>query len=162
MHLYIRKFPLLAFFVICFLIPALTGAEETGNKPRADEFSAKLGWTPAEAINWLGSPSSLFAYRGTETSEDNVVFYYQDHLYLFWFQDRVWQVRADERWVGNVDGVRMGMTLSEVIDFWGPPINNRDENPTWTLPDRGYPVRVRLYFGDDNRLADIYVYRSDW
>ena len=151
--------------VICsvFLIISLAaGAEETGPLPHAAELTGKLGWTPDEAFSRLGAPLSIFPYRGTVPIEDNVVFYYPDHLYLFWFQNRVWQLRVDDRWIGDVDGLRMGMTMSEITKLWGPPINDRDEQPTWTLPDRGYPARIRLYFADDGRLNDLYVYRSDW
>ena len=151
--------------VICaaFLnMPMGAGAEESGPLPHAAELTGKLGWTPEEALSWLGAPVSMFPYRGSVPEEDNVVFYYPDHLYIFWFQDRVWQLRVDERWNGVVDGLRMGMTLSEVTDLWGPPVNDWDKQPTWTLPDRGYPVRIRLYFADDGRLNDLYVYRSDW
>ena len=140
----------------------LLGADETA-LPKAEAFTARLGWTPEDALDELAAPESLFPYRGELEEEDNVVFYYPDHSYLFWFRDRVWQLRLDRRWSGDIDGVSMGMTLDEVIAAWErPPINSRDEAPTWTLPDRGYPVRIRLYFGADGRLNDLYIYRSDW
>ena len=148
--------------VLFSALAASAAAQESDPLPVAAEFTAKLGWTPAEALAWMGAPESLFPYRGAAEREDTVAFFYPDRLYLFWFRDRVWQVRADERWDGEVDGVRMGMDLEEVISLWGPPINDVDPQPTWTLPDRGYPVRIRLYFDEDGRLSDLYVYRSDW
>ena len=135
--------------------------EDAGKLPRAVDFSAMLGWTPEEAFAWLGSPESLFPFRD-EAGDDCVVFYFSDHTYLFWYDDRVWQVRADRRWEGTVDGVAMGMTKEAVEGLWGPPVNGFDAQPTWTLPDRGYPVRIRLYFDDSGLLSDLYVYRSDW
>ncbi|MDF1569385.1 MAG: hypothetical protein RQ801_12580 [Spirochaetaceae bacterium] len=151
-----------AAVILCLFISVHLGGQEVSVLPQAAEFAAKLGWTPDEAFGWLGPPDALFPYRGEVPSEDNVVFYYDDHTYLFWFSDRVWQVRADENWPGEVDGVRMGMSLAAVRDIWGAPVNDRDENPTWVLPDRGYPVRIRLYFDDSGGLHDLYVYRSDW
>ncbi len=133
-----------------------------GSLPLAEDFTAYLGWLPAEAHQWLGAPENLFVYRGNVSAEDNVVYYYSNHIYLFWFGSRVWQVRADERWKGSVDGVNMGMTRKEVEKLWGPPVNSFDAQPTWLLPDRGYPVRIRLYFDEQGRLNDLYVYRSDW
>lgn len=157
-----KIFVSVAFSLIAFINTALIGAQDMGPVPHAAELTATLGWSPSEALNWMGSPMSLFVYRGPTKSEDNVVFYYPDHVYLFWFQDRVWQVRVDERWTGEIDGVVMGMTLDSITALWGDPINDWDEHPTWTLPDRGYPVRIRLYFDGDGLLNDIYVYRGDW
>ncbi len=130
--------------------------------PIAADLSAKLGWTLDEALAWLGTPRSMFPFRGDSADEDNIVFYYPNSLYLFWFKDRVWQIRVDENWNGELDGVRMGMKQNQILRLWGPAINDWDENPTWTLPDRGYPVRIRLYFDESDKLMDLYVYRSDW
>ena len=145
--------------------PVRAAAEETSEStvrlPLAAELSGMLGWTPEEAYAWLGAPEALFPFTD-ESGDDCVVLYFPDHSYLFWYDDRVWQVRVDQRWEGTVDGVSMGAMRDEVEDLWGPPINDFDDNPTWTLPDRGYPVRVRLYFDEADRLADLYVYRSDW
>lgn len=153
---------IIVFTSVTFIKIPISGAQESEPLPHAAELTAALGWSPAEAFSWMGSPMSLFAYRGSSQSEDNVVFYYPDHKYLFWFQDRVWQVRVDERWNGEIDGVGMGMSMNSIVSLWGPPINDRDEHPTWTLPDRGYPVRIRLYFDGADRLNDIYIYRGDW
>ncbi len=136
-------------------------AEETARPPSAVDFSGMLGWTSDEAYTWLGAPEDFFPYRD-ESGEECVVFYFKDHTYLFWYEGRVWQVRADERWEGELDGVAMGASRGEVEAIWGSPINDFDPNPTWTLPDRGYPVRIRLYFDEEDRLIDLYVYRSDW
>lgn len=146
--------------VLLVLASPLGGADTT--LPLAVELSAKLGWTLDEALSWLGTPETMFPFRGDEATEDNIVFYYPNSLYLFWFKDRVWQLRVDENWKGEIDGVRMGMKQNRITRLWGPAINDWDENPTWTLPDRGYPVRIRLYFDDNDRLVDLYVYRSDW
>jgi hypothetical protein len=157
-----------SFFLILFSLgflfsPMLSaGSESSGPLPHAEEFTRNLGLQVKDSFSLMETPVSIFPYRGSVSSEDNVVFYYSDSTYFFWFHDRVWQVRADERWQGEVDGVSMGMKLPEIIRLWGPPINNRDEQPTWTLPDRGYPVRIRLYFSDEGLLNDLYVYRSDW
>ncbi|MCK5735691.1 MAG: hypothetical protein KAH21_04390 [Spirochaetaceae bacterium] len=158
----IHLFLILISCVSLFSAPVTVWAESPSPLPHAVEFTDKLGWTAEDVFNQQNIPESFFSYRGNTSSEDNVVFYYQDATYLFWFHDRVWQVRADERWEGRVDGVSMGMNIQEVVNLWGPPVNDWDEHPTWTLPDRGYPVRIRMYFSDDGLLNDIYVYRGDW
>jgi hypothetical protein len=151
-----------AAVLLLFLPQFSFGIDDSEPLPHAESLTSWLGMTIPEVHQLMGSPESLFPYRGRSENEDNVVFYYPDHFYVFWFQDRVWQVRVDDRWSGSLDGVKMGTSLSEVLTLWGKPINDRDPQPTWTLPDRGYPVRIRLYFDDNSRLVDLYVYRSDW
>ena len=156
----IRRIRAALLFVLLAAAPLSAGEPVL---PVAAGLVSRLGWTPDEAIDALGPPVNMFPYRGTSETEDNVVFFYPDHSYLFWFRDRVWQARVDSRWEGDIDGVSMGMTLDEVLGVWGrDPINRNDPAPTWTLPDRGYPVRIRLYFNQSGKLSDIYVFRSDW
>ena len=160
-----RNTAIISLLIICILLfslPVSAAAEDKGPLPHASEFSAMLGMTAEVVFSKPEIPESIFPYRGITPEEDNVVFYYPDSIYLFWFQDRIWQVRADERWTGDVDGVRMGMSYQDVTELWGSPINTRDDNPTWTLPDQGYPVRIRLYFSKTGMLNDMYVYRADW
>lgn len=153
-----KKLPVLFFFLFCGLLKLFSTDGDI--LPVAEKLTEKLGWTLNDAIN-LGVPKELFVHRGDSPIEDNVVFYYPDYLYLFWFQNRIWQVRLDERWGGEIDGVRMGMSLQDIEELWGSPINKTEEHPTWTLPDKGFPSRIRLYFRDD-KLSDLYVFRSDW
>jgi len=153
---------LLTWPIVFVIAIPLFGLEDSEPLPHADNLIEWLGMEMPEAQESLGTPLSIFAHRGEVEEEDNVVFYYPNHLYLFWFQDRVWQVRVDERWQGEVDGLRMGMAREEVLALWGSPINEWDDWPTWTLPDRGFPSRIRLYFDEDDNLVDLYVYRSDW
>ena len=57
----------------------------------------------------------MFSFRGQDETQDNVVFFYPDYLYLFWYRNRVWQVRCDRRFATTVFGVAMGMPR-EVIE----------------------------------------------
>ena len=155
-----RRFllPLILLITASFCL----AAEENQRLPLASFFTDHLGWEFSHAIENYGNPVNIFVKRGESADLDTVVFYYSEHLYLYWFHNRVWQIRADERWEGEIDAVRMGMTRKEIERLWGSPINSRDENPTWTLPRRSHPSRIQLYFDGQNRLIDLYVYRSDW
>jgi len=156
--------PTLLFFSV-FAVSAQDSTYSTGsteNLPIAEKFTGMLGMTPDTAFKELGVPDSIFPYRGETPEEDNVVFYYKNNTYIFWFHDRVWQIRADKRWDGSLDGVSMGMKKQKIFGLWGNPINNFDPQPTWVIAGKPFPVRIRLYFNSEDRLDDLYVYRSDW
>jgi hypothetical protein len=120
-----------------------------------------LGMDLARAVATLGLPRDIFAWRGADAASDNVVFYYPDSLYLFWFRDRVWQVRYDRRFSGPVLGLTLGMSRDEVIQASARSYIASGNSLYYDIDGAGFPVRVRLVF-DAGRLTDMYVYRSDY
>ena len=82
----------------------------------ADDFDPTrlIGLDIPAAVAALGLPQQMFAWRGAEEREDNVVFYYPDFLYLFWYKDRVWQVRCDRRFASTVFGFSLGASREQV------------------------------------------------
>ena len=123
--------------------------------------AASLGMTLAEAFLAYGAPSVVFPVRGEEDWQDDVVFFYPSRLYLFWYENRVWQVRLDERYQGELLGCSMGMSEQDVTGVLGDPLFREADWAVYTLADRGYPVRARLVF-TAGQLSDLYVYRSDF
>jgi hypothetical protein len=126
-----------------------------------DDLGRFIGMQPQEAIAELGAPAEIFTLRGEEAGEDDVVFYYPRHLYLFWFDNRVWQVRLDRRYNGEIRGLKMGVPRREVLSVLGIPLAELEDSLVYELSDRGYPVRLRLFFGSDG-LNDVYCYRGDY
>jgi hypothetical protein len=126
-----------------------------------------VGLTLQEAYEILGVPEEVFPFRGAEVWQDNVVFYYNNHIYLFWYGNRVWQVRLDKRYEGNL-GPRgdpeiffMGMERGLVRALLGEPFAEDEVSSIYLLPDQGYPVRLRLFF-ESGVLTDLYLYRGDF
>ena len=127
------------------------------------DLPALVGLTLPEAIQRFGAPEQVFAARGEEGWQDDVVFYYPAHLYLFWYQNRVWQARVDQRYAGGFlasGALTMGRSREQVLGLLGPPMREFEDSLLYHLEDRGYPVRLRLYFRD-GLLADAYCYRGD-
>ncbi len=136
--------------------------DSTPTLPGGRPLATLLGMTLKTATETFGAPEQVFPVRGRSAWEDDVVFYYPDHSYLFWFRDRVWQVRVDRRFVGTViGGVSMGDSRGAVEQVLGKPFHVGLDSEIFILPDRGFPVRARLFFTDD-RLSDLYVYRGDF
>jgi hypothetical protein len=90
-----------------------------------------------------------------------VVFYYKNHVYLFWYQNRVWVVRFDERYKQRFLGLEMGMSRERVLEILDRAFTEAEDSLVFYLPDRGYPVRLRLFFTAD-ALSDAYLYRGDF
>ena len=129
--------------------------------PGERPLGSLLGMTLAAAMAEFGAPEEVFPLRGRKAWEDDVVFYYPDHSYLFWFRNRVWQVRVDRRFSGSILGLKMGESRNKVRDVLGAPFHTGNDSEIFILPDRGFPVRARLFFAADE-LSDVYVYRGDF
>jgi hypothetical protein len=127
------------------------------------DLPALVGLTLPEATQRFGAPEQVFCARGEESWQDDVVFFYAGHLYLFWYQNRVWQARVDEHFAGSFLASRalaMHRSREEVLAALGPPMRELGDSLVYHLEDRGYPVRLRLYFRE-GLLADAYCYRGD-
>ena len=124
------------------------------------DLPALIGLTLVEAHQGLGVPAEVYTLRGRTAEQDDVVFYYANHLYLFWFENRVWQVRADRRFSGKVFDLSMGAARERVIEALGRPVLEYPDSLVFHIEDRGYPIQARLYF-DEEGLADVYCFRGD-
>jgi hypothetical protein len=112
-------------------------------------------------VSALGLPQGMFSYRAAEEKLDNVVFYYPDYLYLFWYRNKVWQVRCDRRFAGPVLGLTLGMSHEQVERASPRPLTPNGDSLYFDLDSESYPLRVRLVF-TAGVLSDLYVYRSDF
>jgi hypothetical protein len=138
----------------------LVAASAPGQTVEAVDLPELVGLTLAEALERLGAPAEVSTVRGEEAWQDDVVFFYPRHLYLFWYQNRVWQARLDDRYEGRFLGLGMGASRAEVLAALGSPMKELEGSLVYQLEDRGYPVRLRLYF-EEERLVDAYCYRAD-
>jgi hypothetical protein len=155
-EMYFRlRFPALLLTLHLLFYPGGSlSAQENGDLP------ALIGLTLEEVHQNLGVPVEVYALRGQEPEQDDVVFYYPSHLYLFWFENRVWQVRADSRFSGQVFALSMGASRQQVIAALGRPILEFSDSLVFHIEDRGYPIQARLYF-DEGGLTDVYCFRGD-
>ena len=142
--------------------PAVGAAQGAALSESADFDPTRfIGLDMSAAVSSLGIPQNVFSFRGQEDTQDNVVFFYPDFFYLFWYKDRVWQVRCDRRFAKPLFGVAMGMPR-EVIERTSPrKLMAKGDSLFFDVVDAKYPLRVRLVFSND-ALSDVYVYRSDF
>jgi hypothetical protein len=121
-----------------------------------------LGMSPGEAIERLGAPARVYAVRGPEAWQDDVVFDYIDGISLFLFADRVWQVRIAGSYPLPVFGFILGGTIDALSKALALPAVIIDGDPEWMLAGEAWPVRLRAIPGEDGSIRELYVYRADF
>ena len=146
--------------VVAALLALAAGAAPAGPAEPCSPTEL-IGMDPAQAFAALGAPAGIFTQRGTVANEDDVVFFYPDFRYVFWFGNRVWQVSCDRRYAGSVLGFSIGIGRAEA-EAAAPGRLQESGGSLFLSVDTGrFPLRVRLAMAD-GRVTDIYVYRSDW
>ena len=115
-----------------------------------------LGMGLAELLGRLGPPEAVYALRGKEDWQDDVVFVYTEGDFYI-FRDRVWQVA-----VKSLYGVALGdpktaalLALPAVGE-----LQDRGDYALLTLPG-GWQRRLRVNF-NGGRVSAIFIYRSDF
>lgn len=137
------------------LLGSLVSAVSLGADP------SMLGLTPPEVIDRLGSPVRVYVASSEVAELETVVFFYDDYRYVYFHDNRVWQIRVDERSDLEVLGISAGTSRRDVLLELGPAVHEDDESAVFELEDRGFPVRARFFFRDDS-VVDSYVYRADY
>lgn len=125
------------------------------------DYEDLLGSTPHTLITSLGSPDYIYSERGNDLKDDDVVFFYNKRLYIYFNNNRAWQVRLDREFTEKVADISIGDDLDTVLNTLGDPIETIENSIIYTRPDQGYPVFMRLYF-KNKKLDDIYFYRGDY
>jgi len=150
-------------FLACFWFWAGGAVFLSAQTPDIDNspFLSALGLNPAEVIDSFGSPEEILPFRGGNDREDMVVFYYPKHFYVFFFENRVWQIRFDHRYKEEVCSCTLGMTKREILSRLGYPFSVVKDSFIYHYSDQGYPVKARLFFRN-GRLDDVYVFRGDY
>ena len=120
------------------------------------EAAAGVGLTLSQVLETFGAPDSVFAVRGPEEWQDDVVFRYKG-LELYLFRDRVWQARSD-----TAQGLRSGDSRENVLALLGEPLLRLDSSFVYQLGGRTWPLRLRVRFDQRGSIADLYLYRADF
>jgi len=147
------------------LTPGTAFSEEVQEEKQANKemtiTDAVIGLTLNEAFSKFGNPAEVFPIRGESEETDNVVFYYNSHLYLFWYKNRVWQIRADNRFEGKLCGISPQMTFKKVKEILGRPFASDEGSYVFLYTEADYTVKIRVFISDQ-KVEDIYVYRGDY
>jgi len=129
--------------------------------PNTLEPETLLGLTLEEGFQRLGPPHQVGTVRGSEPWQDDVLFIYPLGVSLFWFQDRVWQIRLSAPFTGKVRGIQIGDSRDQVIGVLGPPYYSEKDWILYHFEGPSYPIRLRVFFRE-GLVEDMYLYRGDF
>jgi hypothetical protein len=141
----VRFFPFL-LFIACPLWP-----QDSGVEPHSF-----VGMSLAELFGRFGPPRAVYAARGEERWQDDVVFEYaQGDFYIY--KDRVWQVG-----LASAYGVALGDPKPAALLVIGDKAEDRGNYMLAPLSGAPWPLMLRINFTGSGLTSAIFVYRPDF
>ena len=150
-RVYVRCFVLVCLFMIGVSLWSQTSAPALSN----DEPFSFIGMKLDELISRFGSPQAVYAARGKDLWQDDVIFMYNEREFYV-FRDRVWQIGLKSFYdmkVGDAKAVAMLILGGDVHDY--------EDHLIYHFADVAWPVSLRLNF-NAGRISAIFLYRSDY
>ncbi|MDR0400486.1 MAG: hypothetical protein LBH51_06030 [Treponema sp.] len=148
----------------CLLLLALglcplPGQGAPGNFPRGRDIAnseSLIGLTLEEVYALFGAPREMYALRGREAWQDDVVLVYsQGDFYVL--RDRVWQVG-----VPAIRGIRLGDSREAVVLALGEDAEEGADYFILSLGGYAWPLALRVNLDNSARVSALFVYRSDF
>jgi len=140
---------LLLFF---FALP-LWAQEQSG--AAGDPFSL-VGMKVAELIERFGAPMAVYAARGNEVWQDDVVFRY-DSADFYIVKDRVWQVK-----LAAALGINSGDPKQAALLVLGAKAQDNGDHLLMSVAGKDWPLVFRVNVNNAGRVAAIFIYRPDY
>ena len=143
--------------VFCLWSLPLLHAQSAGGLAGGHADPVSLGgMTLDELIRRAGIPRSVYAVRGLEEWQDDVVFVYdQGDFYIY--KDRVWQAGLKA-----ARGIKTGDTRSAVSTLLGSNAEARGDSLLYSLNDGPWPLTLRCDFDRAGKVQAIFIYRTDF
>lgn len=114
-----------------------------------------MGMSLAELLSRFGAPRTVYAARGDEVWQDDVVFEYgEGDFYVF--RDRVWQVGLKAAY-----GIKLGDSRPAALLVLGDNARDQGEYALLSLPGGGWPLMLRFHF-NAGLVSAIFIYRPDF
>jgi hypothetical protein len=148
--------PLGCLLLLCGVFFRLPAQESPAREGGISEPESLIGLTLEGLYGRFGVPQAVYAVRGAEEWQDDVVLVYpQGDFYVY--RDRVWQLG-----IPAARGIRVGDSRRAVLLALGQEVQEGED--FFLLPIRGrpWPINLRVNMGSSELVAEIFVYRSDF
>ena len=121
-----------------------------------DEQFSFVGLRLEELIERFGPPKTVFAARGSELWQDDVVFQY-DVGDFYIYRDRVWQVR-----LSSVRGISVRDPKQVALLVMGDNVQDMGDHLLLPVSGNNWPMMFRVNINQAGLVSAIYIYRSDY
>jgi len=146
------------FFILLFFLTTLLRSQERhlNTGLGIDEQYAFIGMELEEMIERFGPPRAVFAARGNETWQDDVIFQYTG-VDFYIFKDRVWQVKFV-----STHGISNGDTKWTVLQTLGNTAQDMGDHVILEITEKNWPLMMRVNFSNTGQVNAIFLYRSNF
>jgi hypothetical protein len=120
-----------------------------------DEPVSLVGIKLDELIQRFGTPQSVYAARGDEYWQDDVVFVYPEGDFYI-YRDRVWQIGLQSMY-----GIKVGDAKAVAMLVLGASAQDNGDHILYSFPSGAWPLSLCVNLIDD-KIAAIFIYRSDY
>jgi hypothetical protein len=122
----------------------------------ANEPFSIVGLRLAELVERFGLPKTVFAARGNELWQDDVVFQYDEGDFYI-YRDRVWQVR-----LSSVRGISVMDPKQVALLVMGDNVQDMGDHLLLPVSGNNWPMMFRVNINPAGLVSAIYIYRSDY
>jgi hypothetical protein len=137
------------FVLLLWLFGGVSAFSQSAADP-----SQLVGMTLESVFSRFGVPKAVYALRGLESWQDDVVFEYED-LDLYIYKDRVWQAGLKEAY-----GIALGDHRSAAVLALGEGYQNFEDHILFSLPGGGWPLMLRINLNAAGSVSALFIYRS--
>jgi hypothetical protein len=149
-------FFLAALMLILPGISALWAQAPAGEAVLPADPASLIGLNLEDLLVRFGVPRTVYAARGNEEWQDDVVFSYEGADFYV-YKDRVWQIGMKAAY-----GVRLGDPRPAVSLTLGEGAEEFEDHILLPLPSKGWPLALRVNLNESGLVSALFVYRSDF
>jgi hypothetical protein len=114
-----------------------------------------IGMNVTELFENFGPPAAVYASRGIETWQDDVVFEYAG-VDFYIYKDKVWQLSLD-----SGRGINMGDPRAAVLLVLGETAQDKNSYIVGRQRNTSWPLEWRFNI-EGGKVSAIYLYRMDY
>ncbi|GHV81715.1 hypothetical protein AGMMS49991_02730 [Spirochaetia bacterium] len=138
------------------MLPLTLYAQNSDRAMSPSDPAEFVGLTVGDLVARLGLPQSMYAVRGLEEWQDDVVFAYGDREFYF-YKDRVWQVGLRTAY-----GIKVGENRNVIPLIMGDETTVTGDCSLAPLPGKPWSMTVRFNNDKNGLITAIFIYRSDF
>jgi hypothetical protein len=156
-----RPAPFLLSLPLIFGTPVLRAQSPAGVElpPAAllqTDPASLIGLSLEDLLSRFGVPQAVYAVRGNEEWQDDVVFVYHGADFYV-YKDRVWQIKLAAAY-----GISSGDPRPAAALTLGEAAEDFADHIICSLPSRGWPLALRVNLDGSGFVSAVYVYRPDF